>query len=158
MAAESTGRKIAIIPVSRSTALPHHPGKETVMNITPKKLGEAELEIMQAIWNSQTPVTSNFILKALEGKRHWKLPSLMTSLSRLADKGFVSCDRSTGTNLYSALISENDYKADVSGSFLKKLYNNSLHNMVATLYNNQMLKDADVEELRDFLNRLEKEQ
>lgn len=128
------------------------------MSNSPKKLGEAELEIMQVIWNSPAPVTSHFILKALEDRRSWKLPSLMTSLTRLAGKGFVHCDRSTGTNLYSALISENDYKADVSGSFLKKLYDNSLHNMVATLYHNRMLKDSDVEELREFLNGLEKEQ
>ncbi len=30
-----------------------------------KKLGEAELEIMQVIWNSAAPVTSNYILKEL---------------------------------------------------------------------------------------------
>ena len=35
------------------------------MCITPKKLGEAELEIMQVIWNSDGPVTSNFILKEI---------------------------------------------------------------------------------------------
>ena len=34
-----------------------------------KKLGEAELEIMQVIWNSEGPVTSNHILKELQGSR-----------------------------------------------------------------------------------------
>ncbi len=33
-----------------------------------KKLGEAELEIMQVIWDSETSVTSNFILKELQTK------------------------------------------------------------------------------------------
>ena len=33
------------------------------MSITTKKLGEAELEIMQVIWGSKPPVTSNYILK-----------------------------------------------------------------------------------------------
>ena len=60
-----------------------------------KNLGEAELEIMQAIWNSEMPVTSNYILKELQGQRKWQLSTLMTSLSRLSDKGFISCDRST---------------------------------------------------------------
>ena len=31
------------------------------MGSTPKKLGEAELEIMQVIWHSTQPVTSNYI-------------------------------------------------------------------------------------------------
>lgn len=120
-----------------------------------KKLGEAELEIMQVIWDSQPPVTSNYILEELQGKRKWQLSTLMTSLSRLADKGFVSCDRSTGTNLYSPIVSENDYKAKESGNFLEKLYQNSIQNMVATLYHNKMIKSSDVEELRAFLDQLE---
>ena len=63
-----------------------------------KKLGEAELEIMQVIWESEPPLTSNYILKELQERRKWQLSTLMTSLSRLVDKGFLSCDRATGTN------------------------------------------------------------
>lgn len=122
-----------------------------------KKLGEAELEIMQVIWRSENPVTSNYILKELQGRRKWQLSTLMTSLSRLSDKGFVICDRSTGTNLYSFLVSENDYKAKESKNFLEKLYNNSIQNLVATLYGNKVIKAADIEELRGFLDKMEEE-
>lgn len=122
-----------------------------------KKLGEAELEIMQVIWSSTAQVTSNQILKALQGRRKWQLSTLMTSLARLSDKGFVSCDRSTGTNLYTALIPENEYKAGASRHFLEKLYNNSLQNMIATLYSDKAIKASDVEELRSFLDQLDSE-
>lgn len=128
------------------------------MNHIAKKLGEAELEIMQVIWDSEGPVTSNYILKELRGSRKWQLSTLMTSLSRLADKGFVSCDRSTGSNLYIFLIPENEYKAGASRHFLEKLYNNSIQNMIATLYSNKAIQDSDVEELRKFLDKLEEEQ
>lgn len=127
------------------------------MSNVQKKLGEAELEIMQVIWNSKNPVTSNYILKELQGKRKWQLSTLMTSLSRLSDKGFVICDRSTGTNLYSFLISENDYKAKESKNFLEKLYNNSIQNLVATLYGNKVIKASDIQELRGFLDKMEEE-
>ena len=120
-----------------------------------KKLGEAELEIMQVIWKAEAPVTSGFVLKELQERRKWQLSTLITSLSRLADKGFIRCDRTTGTNLYSAIISENNFKAKESKSFLEKLYNNSLQNMVATLYSNKALKDSDIDELRKFLDDLE---
>lgn len=120
-----------------------------------KNLGEAELEIMQVIWNSETPVTSSYILKQLQGQRRWQLSTLMTSLSRLSDKGFVFCDRSTGSNLYSPIVSENDYKTRESRNFLKRLYNNSIQNMVAALYGDKVLKDSDMEELRDYLNKIE---
>ena len=123
-----------------------------------KKLGEAELEIMQVIWDSENPVTSNYILKELQGRRKWPLSTLMTSLARLADKGFVSCDRSTGSNLYTSIISENEYKAGASKHFLEKLYNNSIQNMIATLYSNKSIEASDVKELRSFLDKLEEEQ
>ena len=123
-----------------------------------KKLGEAELEIMQVIWDSENPVTSNYILNELQGRRKWQLSTLMTSLARLADKGFVSCDRSTGSNLYTSIISENEYKTGASKHFLEKVYNNSIQNMIATLYSNKAIKDSDVEELRNFLDQLEDEQ
>ncbi len=122
-----------------------------------KKLGEAELEIMQVIWGAQSPVTSNYILKELQGRRKWQLSTLMTSLTRLSDKGFVSCDRSTGNNLYTAVIPEGEYKTGASKHFLEKLYNNSIQNMIATLYGNKAIKNSDVQELRRFLDEIEAE-
>lgn len=127
------------------------------MSIFLEKLGEAELEIMQVIWSSESPVTSNYILKELKGRRKWQLSTLMTSLARLSDKGFVSCDRSTGSNLYTAVIPENEYKAGASRHFLEKLYDNSIQNMIATLYSSREMKSSDVEELRSFLDKLEEE-
>ncbi len=127
------------------------------MNTTVKKLGEAELEIMQVIWSSKEPVTSNYILQQLQGRRKWQLSTLMTSLTRLAGKGFVHCDRSSGANLYTAAIPEKDYKAGASRNFLETMYNNSIQNMIATLYSSKAIAAADVEELRDFLDKLEEE-
>lgn len=127
------------------------------MKNMPKKLGEAELEIMQVVWDSEPPVTSNYILKELQEQRKWQLSTLMTSLTRLVDKGFISCDRSTGRNLYTSIISENEYKATASKHFLEKLYNNSIQNMITALYNNKEIKNSDIEELRNFLDKLEEE-
>lgn len=125
------------------------------MERTIKNLGEAELEIMQVIWNANTPVTSNFILRELQGRRRWQLSTLMTSLSRLSDKGFVNCDRTTGSNLYTPVVSEDDYKTKEGKHFLEKIYDNSIKNMVAALYSNKVIQDSDLEELRQFLDNFE---
>lgn len=120
-----------------------------------KKLGEAELEIMQVIWRSSAPLTSNQILQELQQYRNWQLSTLMTALARMANKGFVHCDRSTGTNLYSAVVLENDYKVTESKNFLEKLYDNSVQNLVASLYGSKVIKDSDLKELRSFLDTLD---
>ncbi len=121
-----------------------------------KNLGDAELEIMLILWDAAKPVTSSYVLEHLKGKRNWALSTLMTILARLADKGFVYCDRSTRTNYYSALIAEKDYKAKEGSSFLKRLYNNSVQNFVTSLYDSNTISDDDLFSLRDMIDELER--
>lgn len=127
-------------------------GKNTDKKI--RRLGEAELEIMLVIWEALEPVTSNYVLENLHTRRHWKLSTLMTVLARLAKKGFLHCDRSTRTNYYSAIISEKDYKAKESSSFLAKLYGNSVKNLVTSLYDSDAIDDRDLKELRKIIDEL----
>jgi len=120
-----------------------------------KRLGDAELEIMLVIWDTSEPVTSNYILECLHGRRNWALSTLMTTLSRLADKGFVYCDRSTRTNYYSALISSQDYKSKESRSFLERLYGNSLQSLVTSLYDSDAINDDDLANLQKLIEKIE---
>ena len=120
-------------------------------------LGEAELEIMMILWSAEEPVPSTWIHKRLLESRNWSLSTLMYSLSRLAEKQVVLCDRSTRSNLYSPLISEAEYKQSVSRSFLHRLYGNSLPGLVMSLYDGKAISRADLDELRAFLDELEGE-
>lgn len=123
-----------------------------------KRLGDAELEIMQVIWHTGAPMTAGSIQEKLRGRRDWQLSSLMTALSRLAEKGFVQCDRSTRTNLYTALISEAAYREEAGQSFLAKLYDNSIQNFVTALYDAHALTPDDLEELRRLIDEMERRQ
>ena len=120
-----------------------------------KKLSDAEFEIMNVIWKANGKLTSNQILEEMGNERNWKLASLMTVLSRMAEKGYVHCDRSTRTNYYTALISEEDYKLQESTGLLDRLYDNSVQKMVAGLYKGKKVSNKDLEELKDFLNSVE---
>ena len=44
-----------------------------------KRLGEAELEIMQILWSAQAPLTARQILQQLGDHRTWALSTLMTA-------------------------------------------------------------------------------
>lgn len=120
-----------------------------------KKLSDAELEIMKVLWSHNRPLTSNQILKEIDKTRQWKLASLMTVLARMTGKGAVYCDRSTRTNYYSVLISEDEYKIMESETFLEKLYNKSAQNFIACLYRGKRMSKEDIKELRDYLDSLE---
>ncbi len=120
-----------------------------------KRLSDSEFEIMKVLWGQNGPMTSNEILTGLKGRYDWKLAALMTSLARMADKGYVSCDRSTRTNYYSALISQKEYQVQESRTLLEKLYDNSAAKMIAQLCKTNTISEKEIIELREYLNSLE---
>ena len=120
-----------------------------------KRLGDAELEIMQVLWAAGEPVTSTWIQPRLTGRRGWALSTLMTTLARLGNKGFVACDRSSRTNYYTASIAEEDYKAAESRSLLQRLHCGSLKSLAASLCGDESLSAEEARELRRLLDRLD---
>lgn len=116
-----------------------------------KRLGDAELEIMQAIWTAGVPVSSTRVQSALRGRRDWALATLMTALNRLCDKGFLRCEKQGRNNLYTALIDRETYQQQEGRTMLEKLYGNSVTGLVASLYAGRSIDDADLAELRRFL-------
>ena len=120
-----------------------------------KKLSDSEFEIMKVLWKENRALTSNEILDGVSDKLEWKLASLMTALARMVDKGYVYCDRSSRTNYYSAVISEEQYKVEESESFLEKLYDKSATKLIASLYKGSKISGKEIKELRSYLDSLE---
>lgn len=119
-----------------------------------KKLSDSEFEIMKVLWSQDSPMTSNEVLDRVKDKYDWKLAGLMTFLARMVDKGYVYCDRSTRTNYYSAVVSQDQYKIQESESFLEKLYDNSATKLIAHLYKGKKISQKEMTELRDYLDSL----
>ena len=122
------------------------------------KLGDGELEVMQAVWEAREPVTASKILEKIQQKRTWGLSTLMTVLSRLTEKGYLDCDKTTRTNIYSAKIEEKDYKKKETRSFLEKLHKNSISNFVSCLYAGGDISSEEIAELKRFIESAGKEE
>lgn len=122
------------------------------------KLGDGELEVMQAVWEAREPVTASKILEKIQEKRTWGLSTLMTVLSRLTEKGYLDCDKTTRTNIYSAKIEEKDYKKKETRSFLEKLHKNSISNFVSCLYSGGDISSEEIAELKRFIESAGKEE
>ena len=120
-----------------------------------KKLGDAELEIMLAIWAAGEPVQSAYVQEKLRGSRNWTLPAILTSLNRLVDKGYLACEKNGRTNLYRPLISESAYKAAEGRGILDRLYGGSFTGMVASLCDSRAIGKDDLDGLRAYLDTLE---
>jgi predicted transcriptional regulator len=116
------------------------------------RLPDSELEIMKTVWENGGSVTSADVLEKLKGKRDWKPTSVLTFLSRLADKGFVIVERQGKTNRYTALVDERAYMDRESRSLLERFYDNSLTSLVASLYESRSITEEDLRELRSYID------
>ena len=118
-----------------------------------KRLPDAELEVMQIIWALEPPVTAAEVQQHAD--KDWKTTSVLTFLSRLCDKGFLSCTKEGRQNLYAPLISESDYRQRESVGFVRRLCGGSIKNLVASLSDAGALTENDIDELRAFLDAQE---
>lgn len=124
------------------------------MNGKMKKLPDAELDLMLIIWRAGKPVSRAYIDRQLQGKREWSAGTVLNLLSRLADRGFLTCEKQGKANLYTAAVAECDYLRFESAAFLDKLYGNSLRQFVAAMYENRAVSDAELDDLRGYLDAL----
>lgn len=118
------------------------------------RLPESELDIMLAVWSLGGDASAPSIGAALG--RDLTASALHSYLKRLEDKGFLRRRKEGKVNVYTALVSESEYQSAESGSVLDKLYNGSLKNFAAALWDGGKLSQDDVSELRSYLEELER--
>lgn len=120
------------------------------MKLPEKKLSDAELDVMLAIWQNRPPVLRSDLEEQLKS-HNWADTTLLTLLSKLVEKGYLSLERQGRRNLYTPLVSERDYRRWANRSFLGKMYQSSISRMVASLVESRDLTDRDLAELEEFI-------
>ena len=116
------------------------------------RLPDGELEVMQALWDC-TPPASRTDIEAVLLPVHQLAPTtLLTILSRLAEKGFLAVEKEGRRSLYTPLVEKSDYLAAQSGSFIRKLCRGSMSTFAAALCDSGISKE-DLEELSQLLKK-----
>lgn len=118
-----------------------------------KTLPDSELDIMLVVWRAGKPVSAPHVLDSLE--KPLTASALHSYLKRLEEKGFLACEKDGRVNRYTALIPEEEYRRQAGGAVLDKLYDGSLKTFAAALWDGGKLSQAEVDELRDYLDELE---
>ena len=117
-----------------------------------KRLPESELEIMQIIWKEETPVSRMTIERALQEKHPLAPTTIQTLLTRLCEKGFLSLKKEGRSNLYDPLITEREYLACESRSFLDRMFGGSVAGFATALCDSGIKKE-ELEELKRMLEK-----
>lgn len=111
---------------------------------------ESEYEIMKVLWKSEGALSLGEIMSVLGDK--WARNTVGTLLVRLGEKGAVGAEKQGKSNLYYAIMKEKDYSMSETKSFLSKLYEGSIGNLVACLYENKELSKEEIESLKKIIN------
>lgn len=115
-----------------------------------KRLPESELEIMQIIWKKSAPVSRVDIEQALQETHPLAPTTILTLLTRLCERGFLSLKKEGRSNLYEPLITEKEYLAAESRSFLDRVFHGSVASFATALCDSGVTKE-ELEELRRLL-------
>ncbi len=112
-----------------------------------ERLTNAEFELMEGVWRTAEPITSNAIMSNLKNGKDWKITTVLTLLGKLVEKGYIAGEKQGRSYVYTVQFAREEYLKQETSSFLKRLYQGSLKNMVATLYDDHAISTAELDEL-----------
>lgn len=115
-----------------------------------RRLPDAELEVMQAVWACKSPVTRVDVEKILFQTHPMAMTTLLTLLTRLSDKGFLTIEKEGRKSRYTPCISREMYLASQSKTFVDKLCGGSISAFATALCSSGLTKE-ELAQLRDML-------
>jgi len=122
------------------------------------RMPDAELIVMQGIWdakkNGLEKVRASQLIEAYpDTVGQQKLTTVLTLLTRLLDRGYITIEKVGRSNIYSAAISEEEYCKLATQDFLSTVCRKSTGNLFAALVDGSMVEDGDIDELRELMKK-----
>ena len=116
-------------------------------------LGPLESEIMEVVWDSD-PVTVRDVHRALNKRKPTAYTTVMTTLGRLSDKGFLKRQEAQPAHIYSARISREQYAKSTVKSVVDWLVSHFPDPAVSYFIDRVEKEDQDViDRLRDAIEQ-----
>lgn len=117
-------------------------------------IGEAELEVMKAIWKSKEAISTPQIEKEI-AQHGWKRSTITTFLARLVNKGAISAEKRGKTMFYTPIITAKQYKKTQVKNLLKNVFDGSAQDLVVSLFEEKSFTENDISELRAIFDSKE---
>ena len=112
-------------------------------------LSACEAMIMKVIWDQKGDISVPELIDLIQEryKRDYKRTTVVTFLTRLNGKGFISSHR--------AEKSEEEYKAKLSAREVNFWFDGKPAEFIAALSNNQSLSKEDIKQIRGLLDEMD---
>ena len=117
------------------------------------KISDGELEVMQALWSIDGKASRKDIEEVVCKNHDMATTTLLTFLSRLAEKGFIKIEKVGNANIYSTLVNRHDYLKSESGDFIRKICGGSMSAFASALCDSDLSRE-ELQELRKYLEEI----
>ena len=116
-----------------------------------KKLTESETQVMNALWSlpDEKGYSSEIMSRMPEPKP--ALTTLLTFLKILKQKGFVESDKKGKSQLFSALMSRDEYTRIFLHDVKDTFFGGSFTSLVSFYARKEHLSESEIEELIDII-------
>lgn len=115
------------------------------------KISEAEWQVMKIIW-AKPPLTATQVIEYLKPETQWNPKTIHTLIARLVKKEVLGVNKDSSLFEYYPLVSRDDCMREETKSFLHKVYDGSLHLLLANFVKDESLSPKEIEQLRNLLD------
>jgi BlaI family penicillinase repressor len=119
---------------------------------------KSELEILQVLWSSG-PSTVRFVNDKLnEQKREVQYTSTLKLMQIMCEKGLLSRDESSMKHVYSPAVEEQKTTNHLLDNFIDTLFNGSPSKLMVQLLGNKKTTRKELQQIKNMLSDLDKQQ
>lgn len=100
---------------------------------TSRRISEAELSVMEALWEVGSPMAAKDLQILLKERRGWERTTVRSLLTRLQEKGSVNVTKEADVALYAPAFTREEYGWDLAEVLLLRLYDGDARKLVHAL-------------------------
>lgn len=116
------------------------------------KISDAEWIVMKVLWE-EAPLTAAKIIEALSSNKEWSPKTIHSLISRLVKKGVLGVNKEMPQYEFYPLVDKRDVILEETRSFMQKVYDGSLHLMLANFIKDEKISEKEIEELQRLLDK-----
>jgi len=120
-----------------------------------KKPSEAEVEILQILWDAQ-PCSVRSVHEAIGASKEVGYTTILKQLQRMQDKGLVTRQPGDGKSfLYSAAQPQGQTQSNLLGRLLKTAFRGDVNELVMHALGDAKASGDDLEAIKAFIAQIE---
>ena len=104
-----------------------------------RRISEAELSVMEALWDVGAAMTAKDLQVMLKERRDWERTTVRSLLTRLQEKGSVLVSKDSDEATYAPACTKEEYGWDLAEVLVHRLYDGDANALVTTLKTHGLL-------------------